>query len=122
MRNYSHNRRAEEAGRSLGAAVHRLISRKRRVARVGQLPVAFRLLLWATGIAIVALLALFAVWVALVVVLAWAAVKVSQFASNTTEAEFELTDPNDHRKSLFYHPLSFNDDPDPRFPDPRFRR
>lgn len=102
--------------------LHRLTFRDGRIAHVGQLPFAIRLLLWATGMVIVGLLALFAVWVAVVAVLAWAAVKVSQLVGNTTEADFELTDPNDHRKSLFYHPLSFNDDPDPRFPDPRFRR
>lgn len=96
--------------------------RNGRVGRIGQLSLAVRLVLWATGLAIMGLLVLFAVWVALVVVLAWAAVKVSQFVGNTTESDFELTDPNDHRKSLFYHPLSYNDDPDPRFPDPRFRR
>ena len=26
-------------------------------------------------------------------------------------------DEHDHRKSVFYHPLSYSDDPDPRFED-----
>ena len=122
MSDYSHNRRAEETGRWLGGALRRLNFRNAQGMRIGQLPLAVRLLLWTTGIAIVGLLVLFAVWIALVVVLAWVAVKVFQLVGKTAEADFELMDPNDHRKSLFYHPLSYNDDPDPRFLDPRFRR
>ena len=83
---------------------------------------AVRVLLWAMGIAIVVLLLLFAAWIALVVVLAWVAVKFSQLTGKTTDVDFELVNPKDHRKSLFYHPISYNDDPDPRFPDPRFHR
>ena len=122
MAGSQNSRRAEGAGRWLGGVVRRLMLRNGRVARLKTPPLALRVLLWITSLALVGLLAILAFWLALVVVLAWVAVKVSQLVGKTTDADFELTDPNDHRKSLFYHPLSYNDDPDPRFPDPRFRR
>lgn len=114
MRDYSHIRRAEGAGRWLGTLLRRLTFRDGGGTRLRRQSLAVRVLLWATGIAIVGLLLLFAVWIALVVVLAWAAVKFSQPTGKTADADFELVDSNDHRKSLFYHPLSYNDDPDPR--------
>ena len=122
MGKYPPIRRPESAGRWLGERVRRLISHRRQVTRLGGQSLAVRVILWATGIAVVGLLLLFAVWVALVIVLIWAAAKLSQLTGKTADADFELVDPNDHRKSLFYHPLSYNDDPDPRFPDPRFHR
>ena len=120
MRDYSHIRRAEKAGRWLGNLLRRRTFRNGGITRLTGQSLVVRVLLWATGIAIVGLLLLFAVWIAVVVVLACAVLKFAQLSGKASDADFELVDPKDHRKSLFYHPLSYNDDPDPRFPDPRW--
>jgi hypothetical protein len=88
-----------------------------RVTRLGTLPVAIRVALWAVCVATVALLVFLAFWLAAVVVLAWIALKVLRVGLNAKYTEFELTDPNDHRRNLFYDPLAYSDDPDPRFED-----
>ncbi|HXR89566.1 MAG TPA: DUF3742 family protein [Steroidobacteraceae bacterium] len=120
MRGYSHHRRTEEMGRRLGAAVRRLAFRNGRVTRLGNRPFGVRVLLWAAGMAIAALLLFFAFWVAVIVALAWGALKVIQLGGHPGRFKWEPTDPNNHRQSLFYHPLFYNDERDPRFSDPRF--
>lgn len=120
MSAYPHNRRAENAGRWLGGAVRRITFRNGRVTRLGHPPIVVRVILWTLGVAMVGLLVLLAFWFALVVVLSWIAFKVLQHGGRQAQFKWEPTDPNDHRQSLFYHPLSYNDDRDPRFPDPRF--
>jgi len=70
--------------------------------------------------AIAALLLFFAFWVAVIVALAWGALKVIQLGGHPGRFKWEPTDPNNHRQSLFYHPLFYNDERDPRFSDPRF--
>ena len=87
---------------------------------MGGVPAAIRVALWAVGIAAVGLLVLLAFWLAAVVALAWVAFKVIRFGARSGQFTWEPADPEDHRQSLFYHPLSYNDDRDPRFPDPRF--
>jgi len=84
------------------------------------MPVGIRVLLGAAGVAAIALLFFFVLWLAVVLALAWIAMKVMPLVGQQGRFNFEPTDPNDHRQSLFYHPLSYNDDRDPRFPDPRF--
>lgn len=95
----------------------RLTFRNGRVTRLGEPPLGIRLLLWATGIAIVGLLLLFAVWVALVIVLAWVAFKLMRIGGRAGQFTWEPTDPDDRRRHLFYDPLTHNHDPDPRFED-----
>jgi Protein of unknown function (DUF3742) len=43
-----------------------------------------------------------------------------RFDENIGRPPWEAGEPTDHRQQLFYHPSSYNDDPDPRFYDPRF--
>ena len=53
-------------------------------------------------------------WLALIV--AAAAVVVAQAESGPSQRQW-FPKPDDHRDEPFYHPLSYNDDPDPRFED-----
>ena len=117
MRDYPHNRRAEEAGRWLGGVVRRLTCHRRTVAGVKSPSLAVRIGLWAVSVAAIGLLILFAFWLAAVVVFAWVALKLMQAGAGAKQGRFELSDPHDHRQRLFYDPLSYNDDPDPRFED-----
>ena len=120
MGRYPPIRRAEIAGRWLGERVHRLLHHNGRVTRTGGVPVVIEVALWAVGIAAVGLLVLLAFWLVAVVALAWIAFKVIRIGARSGHFTWQPTDPEDHRQSVFYHPLSHNDDRDPRFPDPRF--
>ena len=117
MRGYPHNRRAEERGRWLGAVVRRVTYYKGTVAGEKRFPLAVRIGLWAVGVAAIGLFILFAFWLTAVVVFAWVALKLMQAGASAKQSRFELSDPHDHRQRLFYDPLSYNDDPDPRFED-----
>lgn len=117
MGSYPHIHRAETAGRWFGAVVRRLMRGNGRVTRDGQPPVAVRIGLWAAGIVAIGLLILLAFWIAAVVAMAWIVLEVIQAGANAKPSRFELTDPHDHRQRLFYDPLFYNDDPDPRFED-----
>ena len=76
-------------------------------------------LLWTVKLVVLVVLLYAAFWLALLLVFA---VIAAWLASNAHEAVNELPqqmvdDEHDHRKSVFYHPLSYSDDPDPRFED-----
>lgn len=75
-------------------------------------------LLWAFNLVILALVIYASVWIALVLVIALFAAKGTARADQS-ETEW-FPEPEDHRDELFYHPINYNDDPDPRFSDPRF--
>ena len=62
-----------------------------------------------------ALLLFFAFWLAVIVALAWGARKLIQLGGEPGRFKWEPTDPNDHRRHLFYDPLTHNHDPDPRY-------
>jgi hypothetical protein len=87
MDRYSQVRRSEGAGRWLGAMVRRLASRNGRVVRVGQAPLPVRLLLWATGIAIVGLLLVFAVWLALLTVFILGAIRLLPHVGRSRDSD-----------------------------------
>src|SRR5215469_696815 len=120
MTDYPYNRRAEETGRWLGAALRRLVFPNGRVSWLGNRPFGIRVLLWTAGMAVIALLLFFAFWLAVIAVLTWVAVKLIQLGGYRGRFKWEPTDPNNHRQNLFYHPLFYNDERDPRFSDPRF--
>ncbi|MBJ7223547.1 MULTISPECIES: DUF3742 family protein [unclassified Brenneria] len=76
---------------------------------------------WLLKLALLAVLLYAAFWLALllvfVIVAAWGAEHAS--ASDDDDDDFlgHKAEERDHRDSLFYHPASYNDDPDPRFED-----
>lgn len=75
--------------------------------------------LWVVKLAVLAVLLYAAFWVALLlmfaVVVAWTAREEN--AESDTDFLGREAEERDHRESLFYHPASYNDDPDPRFGD-----
>lgn len=76
-------------------------------------------LLWAVKLVVLGVLLYAAFWLALLLVFAvTAAWLVSNAHEVVNEQPQQMTDDeHDHRKSVFYHPLSYSDDPDPRFED-----
>jgi hypothetical protein len=84
---------------------------------------------WIMKLMVLAILLYAAFWLALVVAFAVIAAAVTRHASpddaehydeDAGRPEWERGEPTDHRQRLFYDPLSYDDDPDPRFHDPRF--
>jgi len=76
-------------------------------------------IVWIVALVVLAVLLYVAVWIAVVVVMVLIAAASVQHADEDEQPKWLQKDPNDHREDLFYHPLSYNDDPDPRFYDPR---
>ncbi|HCF1892044.1 TPA: DUF3742 family protein [Pseudomonas aeruginosa] len=77
-----------------------------------------RVLIWMVKLAILGVLLYVAVWAALLLV---ALVVAARMAEQAPQGEDDFlgskAEELDHRESLFYHPASYNDDPDPRFGD-----
>lgn len=72
-------------------------------------------LLWAFNLIILALAVYTAWWIALLLIIVLFAAKgMAQVDQSDTEW---FPEAEDHRDELFYHPLNYNDDPDPRFED-----
>lgn len=76
-------------------------------------------LLWIVKLGVLALLLYAATWVALLVILAVAVVWIAGNASQHESTTWAIGDQADHKKSVFYDPKNYNDNPDPRFDDER---
>ena len=77
-------------------------------------------LLWIVKLAVLGALLYAAFWLALLLVFAVAAAWAMQHGTADQEEPDLLNrqaEERDHREGLFYHPASYNDDPDPRFED-----
>lgn len=72
-------------------------------------------LLWAFNLIILGLVVYAGWWIALLLVIALFAAKGMAQADQSETKWFPEAD--DHRNELFYDPLSYNHDPDPRFED-----
>jgi hypothetical protein len=70
-----------------------------------------------TELVLFAILLYGAFWVALLLVSAVVAVWVAGQTSTEDDTDFlgREAEERDHRESVFYHPASYDDDPDPRF-------
>lgn len=75
-------------------------------------------LIWVIKLAVLGVLLYVAFWVALILV---ALVVAARMAEQAPQGDDDFlgrkAEELDHRESLFYHPASYNDDPDPRFED-----
>lgn len=77
-----------------------------------------RVLIWVVKLATLGVLLYVTVWAALLLVaLAVAARMAEQAPQGDDDFLGRKAEELDHRESLFYHPASYNDDPDPRFED-----
>jgi len=75
---------------------------------------------WMVKLVVLGGLLYVAFWLALllffVMVTAWAA-EHSDVHDEDDDFMNRKAEERDHRESLFYHPINYNDDPDPRFQD-----
>lgn len=76
-------------------------------------------IVWIVKLAVLAILLYAAVWIAVVLAMVLIAAAGVRHADEEEQPKWLEKDPDDHREELFYHPISYNDDPDPRFYDPR---
>jgi len=76
-------------------------------------------LVWVAKLAVLGVLLYVAFWVALLIIFMMAAGWAAEHSESQEEDDFmnQKAEERDHRESLFYHPMNYNDDPDPRFQD-----
>jgi len=117
---------AEYVGKRLGRAWRRLARQEAHLMRWmvghGMSRLAAALILWIVKLALFAVLLYVAFWIAVVLAIVLIAAAVARGADEEQRPRWLEKDPDDHREDLFYDPLSYNDDPDPRFDDPRHHR
>lgn len=112
MGDHSKISKAERSGHWLGRAVAKGLSGERRMwnwLQAQRVP-SFALLLmrWFTRAAVFAAIFYVSFWLVLV----W---MLLVFALRAPVADDEHDDQIDHRQTLYYDPINYNDDPDPRF-------
>lgn len=113
----------ERAGRSLGR-LWRWGVRLERKARGwlvehGLAPGVAKMALLVVKLVAFGLLFYAAFWLALLVAFAGAAAWAARGFAYGEHEEWEIADHADHKRSVFYDPINYNDDPDPRFDDER---
>lgn len=114
---------ADRFGRWAGGMWRGGVRRERRLADslvARGLPAgAATALLWLMKLAVLGVLLYAAFWLALLLVFAVVTAWAVQHSTADQEEEPLLlnrqAEERDHREGLFYHPASYNDDPDPRF-------
>lgn len=114
---------AERVGRALGR-VWRSCARLDREANgwllaQGLAPGVAKAALLVAKLVAFGLLLYAAFWLALLVAFAGAAAWAARGSAYDEYEEWEIVDQADHKRSVFYDPINYNDDPDPRFDDER---
>jgi hypothetical protein len=74
---------------------------------------------WSIKLALLTVLLYVTVWLALLVTFVVIAAWVVKTINSDEPIEWAIGEQADYRKSVFYDPLYYNDDPDPRFEDTR---
>lgn len=114
---------AERLGRMLGRAWRGCAHLDRRaqgwLLTRGWAPGAAKATLLAANLVAFGLLLYVAFWLALLVAFAVAAAWATRGSAYDEYEEWEIGDQADHKRSVFYDPINYNDDPDPRFDDDR---
>ncbi|CAN5353432.1 hypothetical protein BH09PSE5_BH09PSE5_19570 [soil metagenome] len=114
---------AERAGRTLGRAYRAAMRREAHVVRwqVGKgMPIrGAKATLWITKLAVLGVLLYVAFWLALLLLLVVAVAWLARDANPTEPEEWAIGDQADYKKGVFYDPINYGDDPDPRFDDDR---
>lgn len=123
MNTMSRTTATEWAGRRLGRAWRGCLRQERHAIRwltAKGLPAgAAQALFWIAKLVVFGVLLYAAFSLALLLLFAVAAAWVVHNSDHNEPEEWPMGDEADHRKSLFYDPINYNDDPDPRFEDVR---
>lgn len=111
--------KAQQTGAAWGRAWQRWLRQEKRLIAWGTtqgVPAALtQTLLWVVKLFLIGALLYVAFWIVLLLVFAM----VAAFAAKNQDWEEagEQSEVEDHRNSVFYDPINYNDDPDPRFED-----
>lgn len=111
----------ERLGRWTGRAWRGYMRREVRVllwmqAKGMPVPLA-KILMWTVKLLLIGTLLYLVFWMALFFVFSVAVVWLTKNVDGNEQPQWGLGDSTDHKQSIFYHPASYNDDPDPRFED-----
>lgn len=121
MSTKTHRSKSERLGRWLGGMWRAYARREREgeawLTAQGVPAGGTAALLWAVKLAALGVLFYVAGWLALLMVLAVAATWVAGGMGQHESTTWAIGDQADHKKSVFYDPRNYNDDPDPRFDD-----
>ena len=114
---------AERLGQALGRGWRAYVRGERRASNwlVSKgVPVAgATVLLWLVKLVVLGVLLYSAFWLALLVAFSVVAAWAARGSAYDEYEEGEIGDQADHKRSVFYDPINYNDDPDPRFDDER---
>ncbi|SAK40051.1 DUF3742 family protein [Caballeronia ptereochthonis] len=72
---------------------------------------------WVAKLLALGVLLYLAFWLVLLLALLVIAGSAVSHVDGSEREERPLSDESDHKKNLFYDPINYNDDPDPRFDD-----
>jgi Flp pilus assembly protein TadB len=88
-----------------------------RLSKMGVPLLLSKTVLWGVKLALAAVMLYAAFWIAIVLIGLALFVWLARNVDGTEEPQWGVKTSEDHRESIFYHPASHNDDPDPRFED-----
>lgn len=114
---------AERAGRTLGRLWRGCVRMDRRATQAlvakGWKPGVAKGVLLLVKIAAFGMLLYVALWFALLLAFVVAAAWIARNVATEESEEWAIGEQADHKRSVFYDPINYNDDPDPRFDDER---
>jgi hypothetical protein len=112
---------AERAGKWLGRAWRGFVRHEGRaihwLASKGLPAGVGGLLFWIVTLVVFGVLMYAAFLLALLLLFAAAAALAARNSDYDEQEEWAIGDQAEHKKSVFYDPINYNDDPDPRFDD-----
>lgn len=116
------NSKAESVGRWLGQIWRNIARQEACAARWmidhGTSPLVARTVLWGVKLVALCILLYVAFWPALLVALIAGVARIANAgASPDAAVKWKIGEHVDHRQSVFYDPINYNDPPDPRFDD-----
>lgn len=113
--------RAHYLGQHAGRAWRWLARVDRRaeawVAAQGVLAGWAKAVLWGAKIVLLGAVVYAAFWLTLFALMAFVAIALVRKRTSHEEEELALVDLASHKTNLFYDPINYDDDPDPRFDD-----
>lgn len=114
---------AERAGRTLGRAWRSCVRLDRKangwLVAQGWAPGAAKAALLIVKLAALGVLLYTAFWLALLLALIAFAAWTDRNSERDDSEEWAIGDQAEHKRSIFYDPFNYDDDPDPRFDDER---
>lgn len=121
MKTFTHTTFAERVGRTLGHAWAAYKRQERRavewIVGKGLTAGTAKMVLWGLKLLLLGGLLYAAFWLTLVLTFVVAAVLIANHVDADRLQGQAFTEDSDHKKNLFYDPINYNDDPDPRFDD-----